>query len=37
MFKAALGGGVIVGFLCIFKILISKLEISEFGYAFYTV
>lgn len=34
MFKAALGGGVIVGFLCIFKILISKLEISEFGYAF---
>jgi site-specific recombinase len=34
MFKAALGGGVIVGVLCILKILISKLEISEFGFAF---
>jgi site-specific recombinase len=35
MLKTASGGGLIVGFLCIFKILLSKLDASEFGYAFY--
>ena len=34
MLKTALGGGVVVGVLCIIKILISKLDISEFGFAF---
>lgn len=34
MLKAAIGGGVIVGILCILKLLISKLHISELGYAF---
>ncbi|MFN7419817.1 MAG: site-specific recombinase [Flavobacterium sp.] len=34
MFKAALGGGFIVGFLCIFKLLLSKVEASAFGHAF---
>lgn len=34
MFYAAVGGGVIVGFLCIFKLLLSKLEVSEFNHAF---
>lgn len=35
MLKTASGGGLIVGFLCIFKILLSKVDASEFGYAFY--
>jgi site-specific recombinase len=34
MLKASLGGGVIVGFLCVFKLLLSKVEASDFGYAF---
>lgn len=34
MFKAALGGGIIVGLLCIIKLLLSKTEASDFGYAF---
>ena len=35
MFKAAVGGGFIVGILCIIKILFSKIETSAFGHAFY--
>lgn len=35
MFIAALGGGLIVGFLCLFKILLSKIETSAFGHAFW--
>ncbi|WP_372474644.1 recombinase [Capnocytophaga sp. ARDL2] len=35
MFKAALGGGFIVGFLCVLKILVSKLASSDFGNAFW--
>lgn len=34
MLKASLGGGLIVGFLCIFKVLLSKVDTSDFGYAF---
>lgn len=34
MLYAALGGGVIVGFLCVFKLLFSKLQVSEFNHAF---
>lgn len=34
MFRSALGGGLIVGLLVIFKLLLSKLEISDFGQAF---
>lgn len=34
MFKAALGAGLIVGFLCVFKILLSKVHTSDFGAAF---
>ena len=34
MFKAALGGGFIVGILCIIKILLSKVDTSYFGHAF---
>ncbi|WP_238989424.1 site-specific recombinase [Flavobacterium sp. LMO8] len=34
MLYAALGGGLIVGILCIFKLLLSKVEISDFGHAF---
>lgn len=33
MFKAALGAGLVVGFLCIFKILLAKVPTSDFGYA----
>ncbi len=33
MFKAALGGGFIVGILCIIKVLLSKLPVSDFGHA----
>lgn len=35
MLYAALGGGLIVGFLCIFKLLLSKVETSDFGHAFF--
>ncbi len=34
MFWTALGGGLIVGLLVIFKLLLSKLDISDFGQAF---
>jgi site-specific recombinase len=34
MFIAALGGGFIVGMLCIIKILLSKIDTSYFGHAF---
>lgn len=34
MFKASLGAGFVVGFLCIFKILLSKSDTSDFGFAF---
>lgn len=34
MFRAALGAGLVVGFLCVFKILLSKVNTSDFGFAF---
>jgi site-specific recombinase len=34
MFRTACGGGFIVAFLCIFKVLLSKVDTSEFGSAF---
>ncbi|RZJ72453.1 recombinase [Flavobacterium sp.] len=34
MLRSALGGGLIVGLLCIFKVLLSKVETSIFGHAF---
>ncbi|HEU4496930.1 MAG TPA: recombinase [Flavobacterium sp.] len=34
MFKAAVGGGFIVGILCVIKILLGRLETSDFGHAF---
>lgn len=34
MFNTALGGGLIVGILCIIKVLLSKLDTSDFGHAF---
>ncbi|WP_413999607.1 recombinase [Flavobacterium sp. W1B] len=34
MFQGALGGGFIVGILCIVKVLLSKAETSFFGHAF---
>lgn len=34
MFNTALGGGLIVGILCIIKVLLSKAEASDFGHAF---
>jgi site-specific recombinase len=34
MFLAAAGGGLIVGFLCVFKLLFSKIDASAFGHAF---
>ncbi len=34
MFKAALGGGLIVGILCIIKVLLGKIHTSDFGHAF---
>ncbi|NJM80901.1 MAG: site-specific recombinase [Flavobacterium sp.] len=34
MFSAALGGGIIVGFLCFFKLVASKAEVSAFSHAF---
>ncbi len=35
MLYAALGGGFIVGILCIIKVLLSKIETSDFGHAMY--
>ena len=34
MFKASIGAGLVVGFLCIFKVLLSKADTSDFGFAF---
>jgi site-specific recombinase len=34
MFRGALGGGLIVGILCIIKVLLGKVETSDFGHAF---
>jgi site-specific recombinase len=34
MFRTACGGGFIVAFLCIIKVLLSKIDTSEFGSAF---
>lgn len=34
MFKTAMGGGFIVGILCVIKVLLSKAETSFFGHAF---
>ena len=34
MLKTAMGGGFIVGFLCIVKVLLSKADTSYFGHAF---
>lgn len=34
MLYTALGGGFIVGFMCIFKLLLSGVEASDFGHAF---
>lgn len=33
MLRAAMGAGLVVGFLCVFKVLLSKVETSYFGYA----
>ena len=33
MLLTACGAGLIVGFLCVFKILLGKFEVSDFGYA----
>src|SRR5690606_22540205 len=35
MLRSASGGGVIVAFLCVFKLLLSKIDTSAFGHAFY--
>jgi site-specific recombinase len=35
MLYTALGGGLVVGFLCIFKLLLSKFHTSDFGHAFF--
>ncbi len=34
MFRTACGGGLIVAFLCVFKVLLSKIETSDLGHAF---
>jgi site-specific recombinase len=34
MFLSALGGGLVVGIMCIIKLLLSKVETSYFGHAF---
>ncbi|HEX9152261.1 MAG TPA: recombinase [Flavobacterium sp.] len=34
MFRGALGGGFIVGILCVIKVLLSKVDTSFFGHAF---
>jgi site-specific recombinase len=33
MLLTAMGGGLIVGFLCLFKVMLSKAEVSDFGHA----
>ncbi|WP_343635380.1 recombinase [Fluviicola sp.] len=33
MLLTAMGGGLIVGFLCLFKVVLSKAEVSDFGHA----
>lgn len=33
MFKGAMGGGLVVGFLCIFKVFAHKADVSDFGEA----
>jgi site-specific recombinase len=35
MFWSAAGGGVVIGFLCLFKMLLSSTEASPFGHALY--
>lgn len=35
MLWTAMGGGLIVGFLCVFKILLGKMHLSDFGHAFF--
>lgn len=35
MFWAASGGGIVVGILCIIKVLLSKIDTSAFGHAFF--
>ncbi|MET0760059.1 MAG: recombinase, partial [Flavobacterium sp.] len=35
MFRTALGGGLVVGIMCIIKVLLSKVDASFFGHAFY--
>lgn len=34
MLRTASGGGLIVAFLCVFKVLLGKVEASDFGHAF---
>jgi len=34
MLTTAMGGGMIVGIMCIVKVLLSKIDASDFGYAF---
>ena len=34
MFRTACGGGLIVAFLCVFKVLLGKIDASDFGHAF---
>lgn len=34
MFRTACGGGLIVAFMCVFKVMLGKVEASEFGHAF---
>ncbi|WP_341900226.1 recombinase [Fluviicola taffensis] len=34
MLLTAMGGGLIVGFLCLFKVILGKAEVSDFGHAF---
>lgn len=34
MLLTAMGGGMVVGFMCVFKVLISKANVSDFGHAF---
>lgn len=34
MLKTSIGGGLVVGLMCVIKVLLSKLELSDFGEAF---
>lgn len=34
MLKASMGGGLIVGIMCIIKVLLAKVHVSDFGHAF---